>query len=206
MILQLTSRIWHHTAPLFTHVKDGCGIPSRLLSARAWNTAGIGKTRDFRPIFACCAHSPSYFEILRGSRIWSIELHDGKSCGSTVIFGSWRQEVFKLIRRHSPQTSDTISRTVTMEDWWEIMRSIWPRHYVIEWPGRRSFLLDCLNFLTYIFTVRRNVRIASIVLATAIPSVCPSVRPSVCLSHAGIVSKRPHVARCSLHCQIAKCV
>jgi len=34
------------------------------------------------------------------------------------------------------------------------------------------------------------------------PSVYPSVRPS----HAGIVSKRLHVARCSLHCQIAKCV
>jgi len=33
-------------------------------------------------------------------------------------------------------------------------------------------------------------------------SVCLSVR----LSHAGIVSKRLHVARCSLHCQIAKCV
>ena len=33
-------------------------------------------------------------------------------------------------------------------------------------------------------------------------SVCPSVR----LSHAGIVSKRLHVARCNLHCQIAKCV
>jgi len=34
-----------------------------------------------------------------------------------------------------------------------------------------------------------------------------SVRPSaVCLSHASIVSKRLHVARCSLHCQIAKCV
>jgi len=31
-------------------------------------------------------------------------------------------------------------------------------------------------------------------------SVCPSVR----LSHAGIVLKRLHVARCSLHCQIAK--
>jgi len=30
--------------------------------------------------------------------------------------------------------------------------------------------------------------------------------PSVCLSHAGIVSKRRHVAQCSLHCQIAKCV
>jgi len=36
------------------------------------------------------------------------------------------------------------------------------------------------------------------------PSVCPSVRLSQ--SHAGIVSKRRHVARCSLHCQIAKCV
>ena len=33
-------------------------------------------------------------------------------------------------------------------------------------------------------------------------SVCPSVRPS----HAGIVSTRRHVARCSSHCQIAKCV
>ena len=38
-------------------------------------------------------------------------------------------------------------------------------------------------------------------------SVCPSVRlQSVCPSHAGIVSKRRHVARCSLHCWIAKCV
>ena len=33
-------------------------------------------------------------------------------------------------------------------------------------------------------------------------SVCPSVR----LSHAGIVSKRRHVARCSLHRWITKCV
>ena len=32
-----------------------------------------------------------------------------------------------------------------------------------------------------------------------------SVRLSVRLSHAGIVSKRLHVARCSLYCQIAKC-
>jgi len=41
-------------------------------------------------------------------------------------------------------------------------------------------------------------------------SVRPSARlpvcPSVCLSHAGITSKRLHVARCSLHCQIGKCV
>jgi len=32
-------------------------------------------------------------------------------------------------------------------------------------------------------------------------SVCLSVRPS----HAGMVSKRLHAARCSWHCQIAKC-
>ena len=56
-----------------------------------------------------------------------------------------------------------------------------------------------------IFTVR-NARIASTVLAIAIPSVCLSIRLSVRLSHAGIVSKRRHVARCSLHCRIAKCV
>ena len=54
------------------------------------------------------------------------------------------------------------------------------------------------------FTARRNARIASAVLATAILSVCPSVCPSVRLSYAGIVSKQRHVARCSLHCQIAK--
>ena len=36
----------------------------------------------------------------------------------------------------------------------------------------------------------------------AIPSVCLSV----CLSHASIVSKRLHVARCSFHFQMAKCV
>jgi len=41
------------------------------------------------------------------------------------------------------------------------------------------------------FTARRNARTASAVLAIA-------VRLSACLSHAGIVSKRLHVAQCSL--------
>jgi len=53
-------------------------------------------------------------------------------------------------------------------------------------------------WLVLIFTARRNACIASAVLATAIPSVCPS--------YAGIVLKRRHVARCSLHRWIAKCV
>jgi len=52
----------------------------------------------------------------------------------------------------------------------------------------------------------RNARIASAVLATAIPSVCLSVCPSICPSHNGIVSKRRPVARCSLHRWIAKYV
>jgi len=69
--------------------------------------------------------------------------------------------------------------------------------------------LDVGIFSTF-STARRNARIASAVLATAIPSVCPSVcpsvGPSVRPSHAGTVSKRLHVARCSLDCRIAKCV
>ena len=56
------------------------------------------------------------------------------------------------------------------------------------------------------FYSARNARIASAVLATAIPSVRPSVCLSIRLSHAGIVSKRRHVARCSFHRWIAKCV
>jgi len=38
------------------------------------------------------------------------------------------------------------------------------------------------------------------------PSVHLSVSPSARPSHAGIASKRQHVARCSLHCRLAKCV
>jgi len=71
-----------------------------------------------------------------------------------------------------------------------------------------SVLALCLVY--YSARNARNARIASAVLATAIPSVCPSVCLSVCPSvrpsHAGIVSKRRHVARCSLHRWIAKCV
>jgi len=64
-----------------------------------------------------------------------------------------------------------------------------------------------VSFIFYtLSTAHRNARIAGAVLAIAIPSVCPSVCPSVRLPHAGIVSKRLHVARCSLHCQITKCV
>jgi len=71
------------------------------------------------------------------------------------------------------------------------------------WFGFQHSAVNCEVF-TFIFTVRHNARIASAVLAIAIP--CVSVRLSVRLSHAGIVSKQQHVARSSLHCQIAICV
>ena len=80
-----------------------------------------------------------------------------------------------------------------------------PSHFIF-----RSYEATKTRFSFY---SARNARIASIfariasdVLATAIPSVRLSVCLSVRLSHAGIVSKQRHVARCSLPCQIAKCV
>ena len=45
-----------------------------------------------------------------------------------------------------------------------------------RWKARIEFLLSVTELL---FKARRNARIASPVLATAIPSVCLSVRPSV---------------------------
>jgi len=57
-----------------------------------------------------------------------------------------------------------------------------------------------------IFTARRNARLLALQALYQLRqfslSVCPSVHPS----HAGIASKRRHIARCSWHCRIAKCV
>ena len=58
------------------------------------------------------------------------------------------------------------------------MAALWNR------AGHYIFILWFLSNICLLFTARRNARIASAVLATAIPSI----RPSVCLSHAGIVS------------------
>jgi len=57
------------------------------------------------------------------------------------------------------------------------------------------------EFALTFFTARHSARIASAVLAIAIPSV----RPSVWHTPVGIVSKRLNVGWCSLHWQIAKC-
>jgi len=79
--------------------------------------------------------------------------------------------------------------------------------YSAGWPslGALADILVCYSiflFLMQYYYSARNARIASAVLTTAIPSVRLSVHPS----HVIIVSKRRHVARCSLHRWIAKCV
>ena len=52
--------------------------------------------------------------------------------------------------------------------------------------ARRNIVNVLTSSITFyfftVFTARRNARIASAVLATAVPSVCLSVRPSVRLS------------------------
>jgi len=70
-------------------------------------------------------------------------------------------------------------------------------------PGGRS-----VRFLPYVPKIAFLQRPAMLALQALywLWLFCPSVRPSVHLSHAAIVSKRLHVARCSLHCQIEKCV
>jgi len=68
----------------------------------------------------------------------------------------------------------------------------------ISWQSAKPYT-EIWRFLDF-YSVR-NARIASALLATAIPSVRLSVR----LPHA-VLSKRRHVARCSFHRWIAKCV
>ena len=96
---------------------------------------------------------------------------------------------------------------------------LWPRSPISATAELSSFIVTslCVDYVMHSQSLPYDCalqlllqRAQCAVLATAIPSVCPpvrlSVRLSVCPSHAGIVSKRRHVARCSLHRWIAKCV
>jgi len=76
------------------------------------------------------------------------------------------------------------------------------QNWISDFKGLQIHILAVFRLWSTHFYSAHNARIASAVLATAIPSVCLSVR----LSHAGIVSKQRHVARCSFHRWIAKCV
>ena len=97
---------------------------------------------------------------------------------------------------------------------WNVTSAGWqvtlcdPIWHVSSSSGVATLVSELLHpcYFTF-FTARRNARIASAVLATAIPSVSLSVRPSVRLSVTRrYCVKTMHVARCSLHCQIAKSV
>ena len=84
-----------------------------------------------------------------------------------------------MSRQNKPEASKHTKRCVGVQ--------ILTQHYALR---PRPIRLPT-NLLTRCrFYSARNARIASAVLATAIPSVRPSVRLSVRLSHAGIVSKR----------------
>jgi len=76
---------------------------------------------------------------------------------------------------------------------------LWPP-YVI---GQAIIFLPCGYYL-YIFLQRAQLHCKRCISYGN--SVYLSVCPSVCLSHAGIVSKRRHVARCGFHRWIGKCV
>jgi len=53
---------------------------------------------------------------------------------------------------------------------------------------------------------RQSYSFASAVYATGYPSVCSSLRPSVCVSHSGIVSKRGNAEGCGLRYRVAQCL
>jgi len=126
-----------------------------------------------------------YIDTTRNALLIALQL-----CHWQFLYSETLQRIFVLYCRNWPK-DDNIG--------------IWS-----HFEERRRTLVDgSLDSPCPLFTAR-NARIASAVLATAIRSVCPSVCLSVCPSvrpsHAGIVSKRRHVARCSLHRWIAKCV
>ena len=96
-------------------------------------------------------------------------------------------------------------------------------HFVLRWwYSAHIFCLQCLvsvdnlNPLPHCVVPNRMLHLCfySALLCKRCTSygnsVCLSVRLSVCRSAVrpshGIVSKRRHVARCSFHCRIAKCV
>ena len=132
-----------------------------------------------------------YYRKLTGSRRRSIERFRFFDDLELLIYKFC--VAFSLIRRSELHTSNLIHRLTIASPSLATYDNTFP-----NWCGHDRVVH---------FYSARNARIASAVLATAIPSVCPSVRLSVCLSvrHTPVLSKRRHVARCSLHRWIAKC-
>jgi len=89
---------------------------------------------------------------------------------------------------------ESVSRNVSVQTM-DILNTVCEQTLANDLHFFMCFWFKWLLSIVSAFYSERNARIASAVLAIAIPSV----RLSVCSSHAGIVSKRRHVARCSLH-------
>jgi len=92
------------------------------------------------------------------------------------------------------ETAPSIARNSTLLTLQILMKLEWD-HPLLPKPPRFYSAPQCSH-------CKRCTSYSNSVCLSVCLSVCPSVRPS----HAGIVSKRRHVARCSLHCWIAKCV
>ena len=69
-----------------------------------------------------------------------------------------------------------------------------------------TFVIITLEKLVWFCTARRNVRIANAVLATAIPSVRPSVRLSACLPVCPSVTRRYYVKTTARSTVQFKCI
>jgi len=57
---------------------------------------------------------------------------------------------------------------------------------------------------TYFYSTAALLAMQSAVIPTAISFVRPSVRPFVCPSHAGTLSRRMKIESQGLHCEVAK--
>ena len=145
--------------------------------------AAYGRLSGIRQVAPVCTPRNTWF--LGPIRVGTTRVlnPNGISIGSAVFVG------------RTSVTDRQITRSVTIGRI-AVLRTLMRPKYDIISAARRLHVVALLRNITFDFFTAR--RFASAVLATAIPSVRPS--------HAGIVSKRRHVARRSLHCRIAKCI
>jgi len=169
-------RHWVPRPSVDIHWKFHGDRPKRTPPPGELNTRRVAKYNDFRPI----------------------DVYISKRCKIGI-------KLILITNRKSYMSLRLVPKSVTLNDL-ERRNGVVLR-YFSEFASFRRALRKSSRSLSHqlmssCFYSACNACIASAVLATAIPSV----RLSVCPSHAGIVSKRRHVARCSLHRWIAKCV
>ena len=124
---------------------------------------------------------------------------NGKSI-SSAIFAQLMAECRRVHWRHLANTIESVLPSAHPRPQPRRQIERFSRFCIAHVRKSRYFLqraqLHCKRCISYGNSLRLSICL----------SVCLSVRLSVRLSHAGIVSKRRHVARCSFHRWIARCV